>query len=108
MIVELLGATLMLAGLFLGITAALGLFRLPDFYSRTHASGVSDTLSAALILFGMMLYAGFTLVCVKLFIILVLLWFTSPISSHSLVKAAYRTGIKPYLLTKEKSHRSAD
>ena len=72
----------------------VGLHRLPDFYSRTHAGGLTDTLGASLILFGLVLQAGPTLISVKLVMIAFLLHLTSPTATHALVKAAYSRGIR--------------
>lgn len=96
MVAHALSWLLILLGLFFSITAVVGLFKLPDFYTRVHASGIADTGSAALILIGLMLNAGLTLVTIKLIYILILLWFTSPIATHALVKAARQFGLKPY------------
>ena len=84
--------TLLLVGSFLSLTFGLGMLRLPDFYSRMHAASVAETLCAALIIMGLSLQSGFTLVSLKLFFILFLLWFTSPTSSFALGRIAYRTG----------------
>ena len=83
---------LLILGSFLSITFGLGLLRFPDFYSRTHAAGVADTLCAALIIFGLSLQSGFSLITLKLFLILLFLWFTSPTSSFTLASTAYRSG----------------
>ena len=108
MLLHLLSWILILPGLFFAITGAVGLFKLPDFYTRIHAASVADTSCAALILIGLMLNTDFNLITVKLLFILLLLWFTGPISSHSLVKAARESGLIPLLAKKEKKHRTAD
>ncbi|CAA6803507.1 MAG: Sodium:proton antiporter [uncultured Thiotrichaceae bacterium] len=96
-VVDILSWLLLLAGSFLGISGAIGLFRFPDFYSRVHAASVTDTLCALLIISGLVLQAGFTLITVKLIIVLLFLWYTSPVASHALVKAAHYHGLKPLL-----------
>ena len=85
---------LLLCGCFLGVTGAWGLIKFPDFYSRVHAASITDTLCAACFLVGLMFQAGFTLVTVKLLMVLVLLWITSPTSGHALVKAAHHAGLR--------------
>lgn len=74
---------------------ALGLLRMPDFYTRMHAASVIDTLGAGLLLLGMILQAGLTLVSVKLLFIGVLLFFTSPTATHALARAARLRGVAP-------------
>ena len=83
-------------GLFC-VTGALGLVRMPDFYTRMHAAGITDTVGAGLILLGLVLQAGFTLIAVKLLMIGLLIFFTSPTATHALAKAAYARGVKPLL-----------
>ena len=75
----------------------LGLLRLPDVYARMHAAGITDTLGAGLILAGLMVQGGLSLVTVKLFLILVFLLFTSPTSTYALANAAHRQGLAPLL-----------
>ncbi len=75
----------------------LGLLRLPDVYARMHAAGITDTLGAGLILAGLMLQGEFSLVTVKLFLILVFLLYTNPTSTYALANAAYRQGLAPRL-----------
>lgn len=104
LIVDIVSWACLLTGSFLGLSGAIGMMRFPDFFSRVHAASVTDTLCSLLIIFGLMLQAGLSLVAVKLYIILLLLWFTSPVSSHSLVKAAYQTGLRPLLKMQKAEH----
>lgn len=83
-------------GLFCVIGAA-GLVRMPDFYTRMHAASLIDTLGAGLILLGLALQAGLTLIAVKLLMIGLLLMFASPTATHALAKAAMIRGLQPQL-----------
>lgn len=85
----------LLTGGFLIITGAIGMLRFPDLYTRMHAAGVTDTGGAGLVLFGLMLQAGLTIVTVKLALILWFLLFTGPIASHVLAKAALHAKLEP-------------
>lgn len=87
----------LLAGGFFCVVGAIGLLRMPDFYTRMHAASVVDTLGAGLILLGLILQAGFTLVTVKLLMIGILLFFTSPTATHALARAAMLRGLHPVL-----------
>ena len=78
------------------LIGAVGLVRLPDFFSRLHAAGLIDTLGAGLILVGLMIEAGWSLNLAKLVLILLFLLFTSPTSSHALAHAALVHGLKPW------------
>ena len=90
-----------LSGIFIacGVVAlligSLGLLRLPDVYCRIHAVGMIDTAGASLIIIGMIIHEGFTLVTVKLVLIGVFLFFTSPIATHAVAQVAYKLGVVP-------------
>ena len=94
MIIDIVSAVLLAIGSFLSLTSAWGLIRFPDFYSRVHAASISDTLCAACFIFALVLQAGWSLLSIKLLIVLGLLWLTSPTSSHALVKAAHFAGLR--------------
>ena len=79
------------------VVGALGLVRMPDFYTRMHAASVTDTLGAGLMLLGMALQAGFSLITVKLVMLGLLLLFASPTATHALAKAALARGLQPLL-----------
>ena len=84
-------------GSFLVVVGGIGLLRLPDFYTRIHAAGITDTMGAWLILIGLMFSAGWTLITAKLFMLLFFLAVTSPLASHALAKAAFLRGLEPML-----------
>lgn len=101
--IDILTWILLIAGSVLGLTSAWGVLTFPDFYSRVHAASISDTLCAGCFMLGLALQGGFTLITVKLFMILGLLWLTSPTSSHALVRAAYLTGVRAITRTSEEA-----
>ena len=88
---------LLAAGGFFSIVGGIGLLRMPDFYTRIHAASVTDTLGVGLILLGLVLQAGWTLVTAKLVVIGLLILFTSPTATHALAKAALERGLQPLL-----------
>lgn len=96
---------LLLAGGFFCIVGAVGLHRMPDFYTRVHAAGVTDTVGAGLVLIGLILQAGWTLVAAKLVIIGLLLFLSSPTAAHAIAKAALGRGLQPLLDREEKSSK---
>lgn len=85
---------LLVVGSLFCLIGGVGLLRLPDFYSRMHAAGITDTLGAGLILTGLMLQGGLSHVTIKLVLVLVFLLLTSPTAAHALVKAAYAAGVR--------------
>lgn len=101
-------AVLLICGGLFSMIGGLGILRLPEFYSRLHGGGITDTGGAGLILIGLMCAAsidGFSLVTVKLFMILAFLFITSPSSCHALAKAAMHWGVRPVL---ERGHIATD
>ena len=81
--------TCVLLGSVFCIIGGIGILRLPDLYSRLHGAGITDTLGAGLVLVGLMLLGGWSLVTAKLLTVLVFLLITSPTVAHTLAKAAY-------------------
>jgi multicomponent Na+:H+ antiporter subunit G len=105
MINEMLSWGCLAAGGFFCIVGGIGLIRMPDFYTRMHAASVVETLGAGLILIGLMIQAGFSLVTAKLVMIGLLIFFTSPAATHALAKAALIRGLQPLLASQ--SHSSS-
>ena len=97
LVAEVLSWAFIVAGSVFVLIGGIGLIRLPDFYTRIHAAGITDTMGAWLMLIGLMFSAGWTLVTVKLFMLLFFLAVTSPLSSHALAKAAFTRGLEPLL-----------
>jgi len=83
----------LLIGSFLCLSGGIGILRFPDFFTRMHAVGVSDTLASAMILIGLMLQVPDAIVIVKLVMILLMTLLISPTASHALAKAAIHNGI---------------
>jgi multicomponent Na+:H+ antiporter subunit G len=99
--IEVVSWVLLVSGGFFCVVGALGLLRMPDFYTRMHAASVVDTVGAGLLLAGMLLQAGLSLVSVKLVMIALLLFFTSPTATHALGRAAFTRGVEPQLADAE-------
>lgn len=95
LILDVLSWIFILGGGFFAVSGGIGVLRLPDVFSRLHASGMTDTMGAGLILTGLIFQSGFGLVTVKLVLVLFFLWFTSPIATHAVARAALHVGIRP-------------
>jgi multicomponent Na+:H+ antiporter subunit G len=93
-VVDVVSWVLLVAGSLFCVVGGIGLLRLPDFYARMHAAGVTDTMGAGLLILGLMFQGGVSNVTVKLVLVLVFLLLTSPTAAHALVKAAYAAGVK--------------
>jgi multicomponent Na+:H+ antiporter subunit G len=106
MVLDGLSWALLLGGGFFVFVGGLGLFRMPDFYTRIHAASLTDTMGAGMILLGLMLQAGWTLNTGKLLMILIFIFFTSPTSTHALAKAALFAGVRPFIAKRDKPKNS--
>lgn len=83
-------------GIFFFVVGTLGILRLPDFYSRTHAVAKCDTLGAGSFLVALALLNGVDFDSLKILAIAAFILLTSPTSGHALARAAYRTGLAPW------------
>ncbi len=105
MALDILSWMCIVAGGVFCVIGAFGLVRMPDFYTRVHAASITDTVGAGLLLLGMALQAGFSLVTAKLLMIGLLLLFANPTATHALVKAALARGLAPLLASGEDSSK---
>ena len=97
MLVEIVSGLFILLGVIALITGSLGLVKLPDLFSRTHAVGMMDTAGVGFIILGLIVYEGFTLVSVKLALVGIFLFFSFLIATHAVAQVALRSGVKPQL-----------
>lgn len=96
-LLDLISWVCLLAGGAVGVLGGLGLLRFPDFYTRLHAAGMTDTLCALLIVTGLVMQSGLSLLTVKLLLILLFLLFTAPTATHALARAAMVDKVEPRL-----------
>jgi multicomponent Na+:H+ antiporter subunit G len=96
LVLDVIAWAALLTGSFFLVVGGYGLLRMPDFFTRGHAAGITDTLGAGLVLGGLMIEAGWSLNLARLSLILIFLLFTSPTASHALAHAALTAGMKPW------------
>jgi multicomponent Na+:H+ antiporter subunit G len=92
---DIISWVLLTAGGVFVLVGGIGALRMPNLYTRMHAASVTDTMGAVLVLAGVMVQAGLSLVSIKLAAILLFLLITSPAASYALANAALLAGIKP-------------
>ena len=82
-----------LSALCLGIflVEMIGVFRFKYVLNRMHAAAMGDTLGIGFALAGLILMSGFTFTSVKLLLVIVFLWFASPVSSHLIARLEVTT-----------------
>jgi multicomponent Na+:H+ antiporter subunit G len=102
---EIISWLCLVAGGAFSIIGAFGLIRLPDFFTRMHAASIADTLGAGLLIIGLVVQAGFTLIAVKLLFLGLLILFASPAATHALIKAALARGLQPLLAPGDESSK---
>ncbi len=87
---QISGAVLVLLGALVLLIAAIGLLRMPDSYLRVQVGTKASTAGVALVMIGLALIipAWFG----KLFIIMLFVMMTNPVSSNVLMRAAHRNG----------------
>jgi len=87
---------LALGGAFFGGVAAVGIVRLPDVYTRSHAASKSDTLGAILAIAAAALALQSGLSTAKSVFLLVFMFITNPTAAHAVARAAQDQGIEPW------------
>ena len=95
LLVDIVSWALILSGSFFAIIGAIGIYRFPDFWARLHAASISDSAGVILLMLGMVLQAGLTLVTVKLLPITLFLFITGPTTTHAAANAALVSGLRP-------------
>lgn len=108
-ILDILTILALLFGLFFMFAGALGVWRLPDFFNRTHAAskcvtlGISGLLIAAVLHFAVLFvrpqgdgpeWESLIGAATKAVLVIVFLYTAAPVGSHMLARAAHRDGAK--------------
>lgn len=98
MIVEIIryiaAAIFILGGLSIMAIAVFGVYKFRFVLNRMHAAAMGDTLGILFILIGLMLANGFSFGTLKLFLVIIFLWFASPVSSHLIARLEVTTNEK--------------
>ncbi len=103
--VDIASWVLILLGSFFTIVGAVGMVRMPEIFTRMHAASVIDTLGVGLLIAGLALQAGLSLVTLKLIFVLGLFLITGPVITHALAQACLHEGVEP-MLTEDRRGRA--
>lgn len=101
---EIFAIAFLVVGFFFMTVSAIGVLRLPDFFSRLHASSIGETLGIVLAGLGFMVYEGFTLVSLKILGIIAALFLVNPVGTHLIGKAALYSKEMRETVDKEDEH----
>lgn len=93
-LLDIASGLLLLSGSLFAVSGGMGLLRFPDFYTRTHAVGLTDTAGAGLILLGLLLQSPDSATAIRLVLILMFMLLTGPTATHALAQAAHRDGVQ--------------
>jgi multicomponent Na+:H+ antiporter subunit G len=95
-VIEAIVAIFILIGTFFSFLSAIGLLRLPDVYTRSHAASKSTTLGVLCTLFGTFLYflVSDSYISVRLILGIFFVFLTAPVSAHMISRSAYRSNVK--------------
>ena len=96
-LVSLVSWGLMIAGAFFMISGSLGMLRMPDFFTRIHPAGVTDSFGAPILLLGVAVHFGFTLFSGKILLLILFLLIANPTATHVLSQAAIVNKLKPWV-----------
>lgn len=97
-----LGAVFLFFGIFFQLVGSVGVLRLPDFYSRLHATSKPDTLGIGLSMLGLAIYQGFDLSSFKLLLGALFVFLANPAAAHALGRSAMRVGVKLWVRPRAK------
>lgn len=95
-LINFISTVFIIAGLFFIVVGTIGLLRLPDFYSRMHATGKCDTLGVGLTLIGLIIFNGLNFISVKLLFLVIFIFIVNPVATHAIARAAYKVGLQAW------------
>lgn len=91
MVRDIIGLTLIALGMFVILTAVLGMFKFKYVLNRMHATALCDTLGLLLVIIGLIVMLGFCAHAFKMMIIPVFMWLASPVMGHLIARAEVMT-----------------
>lgn len=107
-LIDILSVILLFIGIFFFFGGAVGILRFPDFYSRLHPAGKLDTAGQLFTMGGLALYTiqdlslGALLTSIKIIMIVVFVFLTSPTATHAIIDAGFLAGLRPWTREKQR------
>ena len=100
----ILGFLLLFLGILTFLLEVIGVFRFRYVLNRMHCAAIGDTLGIGLSLIGVMILCGWSFTTLKIFLVLLFLWFSSPASSHLIARLEITTNPETESLKQEETH----
>lgn len=85
---------ILLSWVFL-IFGVIGIFRLDGVYTRLLNSAKVDSVTIITLTIGLMVKCGWSVISMKLLIILIFYLLTNPVTNQIIASSAYKNGIEP-------------
>ncbi|MDE6220999.1 MAG: monovalent cation/H(+) antiporter subunit G [Lachnospiraceae bacterium] len=82
----LVGITLILCGIMVFGMELFGVFKFHYVLNRMHAAAMGDTLGIGLCMTGLIVLCGLNFTSLKMLLVVIFLWFASPVASHMLTR----------------------
>lgn len=95
-VLQVIGYAMVMLGLVFMLIGSVGIVRLPDFFSRTHAASKVDTVGVTIVALGVACIEGFSLDGLKVLLVAFFVMLTNPVAAHALARAAIRAGLTPW------------
>jgi len=80
----------LISGVFFFFVGVVGLLRMPNVFTRMHATTKCDTMGAGLVFAGLIMWQGVSFISANILLILIFVWITNPTAAHAIAKAAYQ------------------
>ena len=100
----IVGAALMLTGLVIMGISVFGVYRFHYVLNRMHAAALGDTMGILFVVSGLIVFSGLTFTSLKLLLAIIMLWLTSPVSSHLIGRLEIHTNERLNDQMKEVKH----
>ncbi len=106
--VFIVGYCIILFGMGIMLIGSIGILRLPDFFSRTHAASMVDTVGIGIVVVGIAVTQGLSYDSLKVLVAGAFLMLTNPVAAHSLARAALKAGERPWTRRKIEKHEEEE
>ena len=93
---QIVCTVLLALGCVVSLSASVGLLRMPDFYTRLHTAGKTDSFAQLLILVGLAYVTPDLLTQIKLVVVGLILMIVAPTATHAITKAAHLNSLRPW------------